>query len=369
MRTELADAPRRRAPRGDAGRSCSRTTRSTSSASPCRPSCTRRSRSPRSSAGCTCCPRSRSRARRRRRTRWSRRRARAGRVLDVAFNHRQRGDIQTLQPGHRGRPARPALLREGVVAAAHRDPDARQLVHQPRAGGRRAAAGHRRPRARLRAVPARAAERSPRSARRPTTCSARAGFGSARDLGQDRRGGGDVRRRGPGDASFMRLDDGGTLLVEASWAAHRTAGDEFGITIYGTEGGAELRVRRHGADRHAEALHRRRRRARRDEVESQPGAGTTRSSSSSWTRSAPARAGPERRPRSSRASSTPATARPRSGGRSRCRRRRGACRRARASARRAPGAVGLAVEEADAAGEDRVEAAVAEVGVLERRVR
>jgi predicted dehydrogenase len=42
---------------------------------------------------------------------------------------------------------------------------------------------------------------------------------------------------------FMRLEDGGTLLVEASWAAHRTAGDEFGITLYGTDGGAELIVR------------------------------------------------------------------------------------------------------------------------------
>jgi predicted dehydrogenase len=41
---------------------------------------------------------------------------------------------------------------------------------------------------------------------------------------------------------FMRLDDGGTLLVEASWAAHRRDGDEFGITLYGTEGGAELIV-------------------------------------------------------------------------------------------------------------------------------
>ena len=41
---------------------------------------------------------------------------------------------------------------------------------------------------------------------------------------------------------FMRLDDGGTLLVEASWAAHRTAGDEFGITLFGTKGGADLRV-------------------------------------------------------------------------------------------------------------------------------
>jgi predicted dehydrogenase len=41
---------------------------------------------------------------------------------------------------------------------------------------------------------------------------------------------------------FMRLDDGGTLLVEASWAAHRRDGDEFGITLYGTDGGAELIV-------------------------------------------------------------------------------------------------------------------------------
>ena len=41
---------------------------------------------------------------------------------------------------------------------------------------------------------------------------------------------------------FMRLQDGGTLLVEASWAAHRTDGDEFGITLYGSKGGAELIV-------------------------------------------------------------------------------------------------------------------------------
>ena len=42
--------------------------------------------------------------------------------------------------------------------------------------------------------------------------------------------------------AFLRLDDGGTLLVETSWATHRVSGMEFGITIYGTEGGAELRV-------------------------------------------------------------------------------------------------------------------------------
>ena len=41
---------------------------------------------------------------------------------------------------------------------------------------------------------------------------------------------------------FMRLEDGATLLIEASWAAHRADGDQFGITLYGTEGGAELIV-------------------------------------------------------------------------------------------------------------------------------
>ncbi|MDA0168908.1 Gfo/Idh/MocA family oxidoreductase [Solirubrobacter taibaiensis] len=43
-------------------------------------------------------------------------------------------------------------------------------------------------------------------------------------------------------SAFMRLDDGGTLLLETSWATHRMSGMEYGITIYGTEGGAELRV-------------------------------------------------------------------------------------------------------------------------------
>src|SRR3712207_9117597 len=42
---------------------------------------------------------------------------------------------------------------------------------------------------------------------------------------------------------FMRLQDKATLLVEASWAAHRARHDEFGITLYGTECGAELIVR------------------------------------------------------------------------------------------------------------------------------
>ena len=67
-----------------------------------------------------------------RRTRWSQAARAAGRVLDVAFNHRRRGDVQRLKAADRRGPAGAALLREGVVAAPDRHPDARQLVHAVR---------------------------------------------------------------------------------------------------------------------------------------------------------------------------------------------------------------------------------------------
>ncbi|KAB8144331.1 Gfo/Idh/MocA family oxidoreductase [Chloroflexia bacterium SDU3-3] len=43
--------------------------------------------------------------------------------------------------------------------------------------------------------------------------------------------------------AFVRLGGGATLLLEASWATHSSAGDDFGVTLYGTEGGVELMVR------------------------------------------------------------------------------------------------------------------------------
>jgi predicted dehydrogenase len=49
---------------------------------------------------------------------------------------------------------------------------------------------------------------------------------------------------------FVRLAGDGartnaqtTLLLEASWGTHSAAGDDFGVTLYGTEGGVELMVR------------------------------------------------------------------------------------------------------------------------------
>ncbi len=46
--------------------------------------------------------------------------------------------------------------------------------------------------------------------------------------------------------AFIRLEGGTTLLLEASWATHGPARDDFGVTLYGTEGGVELLVRNYG---------------------------------------------------------------------------------------------------------------------------
>ena len=45
--------------------------------------------------------------------------------------------------------------------------------------------------------------------------------------------------------AFLRLHGGTTLLLEAAWAVHGSATDDFGLTLYGTQGGAELRVHEH----------------------------------------------------------------------------------------------------------------------------
>lgn len=48
--------------------------------------------------------------------------------------------------------------------------------------------------------------------------------------------------------AFIRLEGGATLLLEASWATHSAAGDDFGVTLYGSEGGVELMVRNYTYD-------------------------------------------------------------------------------------------------------------------------
>lgn len=42
--------------------------------------------------------------------------------------------------------------------------------------------------------------------------------------------------------AMIRLAGGATLHLEASWATHGPNGDDFGVVLYGSEGGAELKV-------------------------------------------------------------------------------------------------------------------------------
>ncbi len=42
--------------------------------------------------------------------------------------------------------------------------------------------------------------------------------------------------------AFIRLKDGATLLLEASWAAYGRHGDDYGVVLYGTDGGADIDI-------------------------------------------------------------------------------------------------------------------------------
>ena len=46
--------------------------------------------------------------------------------------------------------------------------------------------------------------------------------------------------------AFIRLSGGATLNLEAGWAVYRESSDDFGVTLYGTDGGAEMKVRNYG---------------------------------------------------------------------------------------------------------------------------
>lgn len=48
--------------------------------------------------------------------------------------------------------------------------------------------------------------------------------------------------------AFLRLSNGGTLLLETSWATHSSAQDDYGIVLYGTEGGADIRVQNYNTE-------------------------------------------------------------------------------------------------------------------------
>lgn len=163
----------------------------------------------------------------------------AGRVLEIAFNHRRRGDVEALKAaiddGTIGRPyhARATWLRRSGIPAL-----GSWFTNREMAGGGPLIdlgvhvldyALHLFGEPRVLAVSAVThAELGPR------------GLGGAGDSGKQQVGSAyEVEDLA---SLLLRLEGGGSIVLETSWAAYRSSGDEFGITLYGTDGGADLRV-------------------------------------------------------------------------------------------------------------------------------
>jgi len=164
----------------------------------------------------------------------------AGRVLQVAFNHRQRGDVQTLKKyvdaGGLGRiyHAKASWMRRSGIPGmggwftsremagggpmidlgVHVLDMALYLLGEPQV---------------IAVSAATYAELGPRgrgnSNWRTGTLVGQGGY-EVEDLA----------------TAFVRLGDGATLLIEASWAVYGKNADDFGVTLYGTEGGADINV-------------------------------------------------------------------------------------------------------------------------------
>ena len=162
----------------------------------------------------------------------------AGRVLEVAFNHRRRGDIEALKAaidaGQIGRPyhARASWLRRAGIPAL-----GSWFTNQEMAGG-----------GPLIDIGVHVLDYALHLFGEPRVTAVSAVTHA--ELGSRGRGGAlaDKQLVGSGyevedlASMLLRLEEGGSIVLETSWAAYRPAGDEFGITLYGTEGGADLRV-------------------------------------------------------------------------------------------------------------------------------
>ncbi len=162
----------------------------------------------------------------------------AGRVLEIAFNHRRRGDIEALKAaidaGTIGRPyhGRAIWLRRAGIPAL-----GSWFTNREMAGG-----------GPLIDLGVHVLDYALHLFGEPQVTAVSAVTHA--ELGTRGLGGAVAGKQQVGSAYevedlasvLLRLEGGGSLMIETSWAAYRPAGDEFGITIYGTEGGADLRV-------------------------------------------------------------------------------------------------------------------------------
>lgn len=163
----------------------------------------------------------------------------AGRVLDVAFNHRRRGDIKALKgvidDGGLGRPyyAKASwLCRSGIPTLGS------WFTNPELAGG-----------GPLADIGVHALDYALHLLGEPKVVAVSAATHS--ELGPQGRGGGSAYSALASShafevedfaSAFLRLEGGGTLVIEASWATYRETDDLLDFTVYGTDGGAELKV-------------------------------------------------------------------------------------------------------------------------------
>ncbi len=162
----------------------------------------------------------------------------AGRVLDVAFNHRRRGDVQRLkQVIDEGRLGRTYYAKAWWLRRSGVPTPGSWFTRSELAGG-----------GPLVDIGVHVLDFTLFLLGNPSVRAVSAstydllgtnGFGGSRYSGKSGATGESVFDVEDLATVFMRLDDGGTLLLEASWAAHRVDGDQWGATLYGTEGGAE----------------------------------------------------------------------------------------------------------------------------------
>lgn len=163
----------------------------------------------------------------------------AGRVLDVAFNHRRRGDIQALKgvidAGGLGRPyyAKASWLRRSGIPTL-----GSWFTNPELAGG-----------GPLADIGVHALDYALHLLGEPKVVAVSAVTHS--ELGPHGRGGGSAYSALASShafdvedfaSAFLRLEGGGTLVIEASWATYRETDDLLDFTVYGTDGGAELKV-------------------------------------------------------------------------------------------------------------------------------
>lgn len=163
----------------------------------------------------------------------------AQRVLHVAFNHRQRGDVQTLKQyidaGSLGRiyHAKASWMRRSGIPGM-----GSWFTNKHMAGG-----------GPLIDLGVHVLDLALHLLDEPEVATVSAA--TYAELGPQGRGGwpgSDKQVVGSGyevedlATAFIRLKNGTTLLLEASWATYSGAGDDFGVTLYGSNGGAEIKV-------------------------------------------------------------------------------------------------------------------------------